>query len=438
MNSSVMPNTFIKLSTPSAQKRPVNINQLGRGRTDNYAWLKDQNWQDVMDDPSLLQLDIREHLLAENTYCAALMDDTLTLQNQLFAEMKGRIKDDDSTVPAPDGEFEYALRYRAGDQHGLYIRTPLGAKTQQEQLLLDADALAAGAKEQGHNFFDIGDVAHSDNHKYLAYAVDVKGSERYCLSIIDLASKKTIGTSIENTSGDFIWAKDNKTLFWIERDNKNRPCKVYTKNILGADARTVLVYEEKDPGFFVSLSRSDTGNFIEITCNDHTSSETWILPASQPLTAPICAEPRQALREYTFHDHANDFYILTNAHGATDFKIMKTQQDQPQSRHWQNFIAYKPGTLILGMETYQGHLVRLERVNALPRIVIHDLSTHSEHVIEFDEDVYALGLMGGYEFNTNWLRFSYSSPTTPSQIFDYNMKTQERIFAQNYANTIWA
>ena len=268
MNSSIMPDTFDKYPAPSAQKQPVNIKQLGRERTDNYAWLKDQNWQNVMDEPSLLEPKIREHLHAENIYCAVLMEDTLDLQNQLFAEMKGRIKDDDSTVPAPDGKFEYALRYRAGDQHGLYIRKPLGAKTQQEQVLLDADALAAETKEQGHSFFDISEIAHSDNHKYLAYAVDVKGAERYYLSIIDLASKKTIGTPIENTSGDFIWAKDNKTLFWIERDDKNRPCKVYCKNILSTDAKPMLVYEEKDPGFFVSLSRSDTGNLIEIICND--------------------------------------------------------------------------------------------------------------------------------------------------------------------------
>ena len=379
-----------------------------------------------MADPSVLDKNIRAHLEAENTYTQALMAETKDLQAAIFSEMKGRIKDDDSTVPAPDGPYEYGERYRPGDQHGLFFRFPRG-KSKQEEILLDADKLAQQAKDNGHPFFDIGAAAHSDDHKFLAYAVDFKGSERYEINIIDLANGEPVIRAIENTSGDFEWAKDSKTLFWIERDDNNRPCKVFRQNVLDADAKPQLIYTEADPGFFISVSRSETGDYVEITCNDHTSSETLLISADKPTNKPVCAEPRKELREYSLHDHGDDFYVLTNDDGATDFKIMKTAQSKPGAENWQNYIPHTPGTLILGIETYKGFLVRLERVNALPRIVIRDLASGEEHIISFDEDAYALGLIGGYEFDTKWLRFSYSSPATPGQVFDYNMDTRERV-----------
>lgn len=419
--------SYFSTNTPApiATKNPKTIRQLGRERIDNYAWLKDENWQKVMEDPSALNPDIKAHLDTENAYSTALMKDTHALQKALFEQMKGRIKDDDSTVPAPDGPFAYAQKYRSGDQHGLYYRIPLHMEDQ--EILLDADALANEMKQQGHAYFSVGSVVHSDDHAHLAYCLDLNGSERYFIYIIDIATQSPVGTPIDNTSGDFEWAADSKTLFWVERDSNNRPCKVYRKNMFDDNAPAVLVYEEADPGFFISVSRSDTGNFLEITCNDHTSSETWLIPADKPEQAPKCAQLRQQLKEYTLHDHGDDFYILTNAGGATDFKVMKTSQSQTQEKHWQDFIPYKPGVLILGIETYNGFLIRLERVNALPQIIIRDLNTDAEHVISFDEQVYALGLLGGYEFGTKWLRFSYSSPTTPGQVFDYNMQTRERV-----------
>ncbi|PHR59187.1 MAG: S9 family peptidase [Robiginitomaculum sp.] len=419
-------------SAPKAEKRPVTHTQLTRTRTDDYGWLKDENWKKVMDDPSVLNAEIRAYLDAENTYCAQHMQDTKSLQDVLFAQMKGRIKDDDSTVPDADGPYEYAQRYRAGDQHGLYFRTPRHkAKshdtTDVEEILLDGDALSARMKADGHPYFDIGGVQHSDNHNYLAYSVDLNGAERYLINIIDIKTQAEICPPLENTSGDFEWAQDERTLFWVERDENNRPCKVYRKNVLDKNAKAILVYTETDPGFFISVSRSDTGNYVEIVCNDHTSSETWLIPADTPEHAPVCASPRRPLQEYTLHDHKDNFYVLTNADDATDFKVMKVKQSLTDIQHWQDYIAHSAGTLILGIETYQSHMVRLERVNALPRIVIRDLSNNEEHIIDFAEEAYALGLMGGYEFDTDWVRFAYSSPTTPGQVFDYNMHTRERI-----------
>ncbi|MBL4854710.1 MAG: S9 family peptidase [Robiginitomaculum sp.] len=420
-----------KLTPPRASKRPRTIGQLGRERVDNYAWLKDENWRKVMDDPGVLDADIRAYLEAENKYVKAVMVDTKSLQAKLLAEMKGRIKDDDSSVPSPDGPWSYAHRFRPGDQHGEYYRIKHGQTDAKGETLLDADALASKAKKQGFSFFDLGGVSHSDDHKYLAYAVDVQGAERYEITILEIETGLPVTKPIDNTAGDFVFADDRDddslTLFWVERDDNNRPAKVWRKNILDKADKPVLIYDEPDAGFFVSLGGSDTGDFVEINCHDHTSSETLLIPAKTPTIAPICAEPRVRDREYDLHDHADDFYILTNTGGATDFKIMRAKQASPGATHWQDFIPHTPGTLILGLETYKGYLVRLERINALPRIIIRDLSTDEETTISFDEQAYALGLMGGYEFKTKTLRFNYSSPTTPGQVFDYNMQTGERI-----------
>ncbi len=421
-----MINNYRLISKPRAIKKPKTLRQLGFTRTDDYAWLKDENWQQVMSDPSVLNPEIRDHLLAENTYCDAVLEPTQDLQDKIFAEFRGRIKDDDSSVPAPDGPYAYGHKFRSGDEFGLYYRTPSQDLDARPEILLDADFLAAQAKSSGHGYFQLSDVAHSDDHQYLAYGVDVHGSEIYQIWVQHIESGAFIDAPIEDTTGDFIWAADNQSLLWVERDAHNRPKTVYAQNIITGGPRT-LVYDEADPGFFVSIGRTDSGKWIAISAHNHTTSEIRILRADTPFTNPKTIAPRQDGHEYSISDHGDDFYILTNMGGAVDFQIMKTAQANPAQDHWQTFEPYQSGRLILGMETYANHLVWIERINALPRIVIHDLNSGKRHNIAFDEQAYALGLQGGYEYDTPWLRFSYSSPTTPRQIFDYHMDTRERV-----------
>lgn len=416
--------TTSTLKPPKPKKQPQQIEQMGRTRTENYGWLKDENWQAVMSDPSVLSSEIKSHLESENAYCAQLLAPTQALQEQIFAEFKSRIKDDESSVPEKDGPFAYSHRFRSGDEHGIYVRTPY-KKPDEETILLDADALAREYRDQGERFFDLASVLHSDDHNLLAYALDTKGSEKYQIHIKSLDSGDRVGPTIRNTTGDVLWAKDNKTLFWVERDDNNRPSKVYRQDIY-ADAPAVLVYEENDPGFFVSIERSDTGNWINIVCNDHTTSEIWLIAADTPEATPQCLRPRERDLQYSLSDTLEGLFVLTNMNGAVDFKIMSCPLPIDQKESWQDLVPHRDGRLILGIANYQDYLVRLERENALPRIVIRHIPSKEEHEIRFDESVYALGLQGGLEFNTPWLRFSYSSPTTPKQVFDYHMGTRER------------
>ena len=415
---------------PQARKIPKQTRQLGFTRTDDYAWMKDENWQAVMADTSKLDTDIREHLEAENAYTKEVTKDLSDLKDEIFEEMKGRLKADAASVPSPDGIWAYNHRYRKGDQHGLYERTPIDSASKEPngkpQTILDAEILSKDYLA----FFDLGAVTHSDDQKYLAYSLDATGAENYEVFIQEIGADKAVSTGITKSAGGLQWALDNATLFWVERDDNQRPYAVFAQNIHDKAAKPRLVYKESDPGFFVSVGESDSGNFIEISAHNHTTSELWLIPAAKPETEPSCVSPRHAGREYSLSDHGEHFYILTNAGGAVDFQIMRAPISEPSFENWEPFLPHQPGTLILGLTAYQNFLVRLVRENALPRIIIRDMTSGIEHDIAFDEAAYSLGLGGGYEYDTPWLRFAYSSPTTPRQTFDYNMATRERVLRQ--------
>jgi len=281
------PITHAKLNTspvpPAARKIPTQTTQLGFTRSDDYAWLKDENWQAVMADSSQLNPDIRQHLEAENAYTEAVTQDLSALKETIFEEMKGRLKADASSVPSPDGSFAYNHRYRTGDQHGLYERTPIDPSTKdakgKAQIILDAESLSKDYPA----FFDLGSVTHSDDQTWLAYSLDATGAENYEVFVKNIETDKLISTGITKSAGGLQWALDNKTLFWVERDDNQRPYAVFTKNIHDADAKPRLVYKENDPGFFVSVGESDSGSFIEISAHNHTTTEIWLIP----LTASI-------------------------------------------------------------------------------------------------------------------------------------------------------
>lgn len=405
---------------PIADKRPVEITYHGHARTDDYAWLKDENWQQVMQDPNVLNTDIRAYLDAENAYTQSWMGDTSALQKKLFMEMRGRIKEDDSTVPDPDGAFAYYVRFVEGGQHPKYCRKPAkGDDT--ETILLDGDAEA-----KGHDYYKIGAAAHAYDHRHLLYGEDTNGSEVFTIRFRDLDTGENLSDIIEGTSGNALWATDNRTVFYTVLDDNHRPSKVMRHTLGTPTTDDVLVYEEKDPGFFVGISDTESRRFILIDAHDHETSEVYIIPADDPTCEPRLVAPRASGVEYSVSEHAGRLIILTNADGAEDFKIVTAPIDNPGRANWVDLIPHMPGTLIVGCEVYDEYLVRLERVAALPRIVIRNWESMQEFTVRFEEEAYALGLEGGYEYATPNLRFSYSSPTTPRQIIDFNMATGDR------------
>jgi len=409
---------------PSPKKQPLKQMRFGHEWTDNYAWMKDENWQEVMQAPQKLNADIRAHLEIENAYAKAALAPIEPLKDKIFEEMKARLEPEARGIPMPDGDYAYFHYFRKGDQHGVYARHDLSSASPEDISILDADALSAKSK----GFFDIGDISHSHDHIWLAYSIDRKGSENYAVFLRDMRSSGMVDieTPITRSAGALVWAGDNKTLFWVERDDNQRPFAVRFVDLFDKSAKVQTAYEEKDPGFFVSLGQSDDRKFIEISAHNHTTSEIWRIASAAPSAKAVCFAPRLNGQEYGLYEQGGKSYILTNANGATDFAIMVAQSGKTERENWQDFIPHRPGTLIIGVESFKNHLVWLERENALPRIVIRDMRNDEQHVIEMEEDAYSLGLVSGYEYNTAKIYFSYASPTTPSTIYTYDMDTRER------------
>ena len=409
-----------RLAPPTAERRPVFCVQHRVELVDEYAWLRADNWQEVMRDPSLLAPEIRSYLEAENAFTAEVLSDTLALQDTLFAEMKARIKEDDSSVPAPDGAFEYFTSYVTGGQYPRVCRRPRGGGP--DALLLDGNQEAAG-----HAYWQLGSVAHSPDHKLLAYGVDEKGSELFTIRIRDLATGTDLADVIADTRSAVVWARDGRTLFYVRLDDNQRPLYVYRHRIGTAASEDVLVYEEKDHGFYVGVGQTQSGQFIIIDAHDHQTNEAYLIDAERPESAARLIAPRQHGHEYSIEHHGERLIITTNSGGAEDFRICEAPLSTPEPANWREIIAHKPGRLILETVAFKAHLARLEREDGLPRIIVRRFSDGAEHAIAFDEEAYSLGMSGLYEFDTTTLRFTYSSMRTPSQVFDYDMEARTRV-----------
>ncbi len=414
-----MKNTLPK--PPRAERRPRVETFHGYEKRDDYHWLKADNWQEVMHDPSLLPQDIRDFLEGENTYHQAVMADTVEQQDKLFAEMKGRMKEDDSSVPAPDGPYEYFLSFVLGGQHPRYLRKARGAEGP-EELLLDGNELG-----KGRDYFRFGGIAMSPDHKLAAWSFDGNGSEFYELRVLDTSKAEDAADVLQNTAGGATWAADGKSFFYTLQDDNHRPLKTFRHLLGNSQAQDVLVYEEKDTGMFTGVSKSSSEKYILVDIHDHDTSEIWIIGAEAPANEPKLIAARVPGVEYEL-EHWNDrFIIKTNINGAEDYKIVWAPVDRPSPDNWTDLVPHRPGIFLVGYFVLKNWLVRMERENALPRIIVRDMTTGEEHAIAFDEEAYSLGFGEMREYDTDILRFTYSSMTTPAQVFDYNMRDRTRL-----------
>jgi oligopeptidase B len=411
------------MKPPIAPRRPSRRTLHGVTVSDDYAWLKDEKWQQVLRDPSLLDPEIRAYLEAENRYAEELLAPTKVLQETLVAEMRGRIKEDDSGVPAPDGPFAYLWKFREGGQHQLIGRSPRAGGD--VQFVLDGDALA---KTSG--YFKFGGTRHSPDHRLEAWSADLRGSEYFTIRVRRWDTAEDLPDTLTETGGSVVWGLDSTFFFYIQVDDNHRPLKIYRHRLGTRQADDVLVHEEKDIGWFTRIEESASGRFCIVSGGDHDTSEQSLIDLSVPDAAPRLIAPREKGVRYSVADRGDELFILTNEGGAIDFRIvtapLAASLASPGRDCWRELIPHRPGVYVLDMELFSGHLVRLERANALPSIVIRDLKSLREHTISFDEAAYSLDMVGGFEFDTTSLRFVYSSMTTPTEIYDYDMASRER------------
>ncbi len=408
----------LALSPPVAERRPVKRVVHGVELVDDYAWIRADNWQDVLRNPKVLPSDIRALIEAENEFADGVLSPLASLRKTLVKELRARIKEDDADVPEPDGKYSYYERYREGGEHELICRTLRAGGA--EEILLDGDQQA---KDKA--FFEIGCAQASPDHQRLIWSADEAGSEYFSISVRDLATGQDIDAVVTDTDGEAVWTLDSSAFYYVRLDENHRPSHVF-RHVIGTPmAQDQLIYEEHDASWFVDLHQSQSREHLLIHVHDHDATEVWLIDLRQE-GPPRLIAPRTVGIRSIVAPHMDRLFIKTNAGGAQDFKLVEASIDAPEPEHWRDFVPHKLGCMIVSFTVVRDFLIRLERENGLPRIVVRNLATGEERMIAFSEEAYSLALLPGREFDTTTIRFTYSSLTTPKETYDYDLLTSER------------
>jgi oligopeptidase B len=374
-------------------------------RVDDYYWLRDRG------DPAVV-----DYLEAENRYTAWAMRHTEELQERLYQEMRGRIKETDLSVPERVDHYLYYSRTEAGGQYPILCRRHSEAGV--EEILLDLNPLAVG-----HSYFRLGDSAVSPDHRLLAYSVDTSGAEEFTLYIKDLSTGALFPETLTNTSHGFAWANDSRTLFYTVLDRAHRPCCLY-RHLVGTDpAEDPLVYFEPDASFFLDISRTRSRAYLMLDISSHSTSEVRFVRADRPADPFQIIQPRTNGIEYTVTHHDDRFFITTND-AAPNFRLVQAPVATPRREHWEPVLPYRPDVKLDGTDAFRNHLVVYERAAGLRQIRVLDLASSKEHLLSFPEPVYTVHPHGNPEFETSLLRFTYTSLVTPSSVVDYDMASR--------------
>jgi oligopeptidase B len=395
-------------SPPEAARRRTVHRLHGDERVDDWYWLRDR------DDPQ-----VTAYLEAENGYTEAMTAHTTELRGRLYEEIRGRIQETDETAPTPHGGHWYFHRTVEGLQYAIHCRRA-GAPDGPELVLLDENELA-----KGHDYFRLGVLTVSPDHSKLAYSTDTSGAERYTLRVRDLEAGRDLADEIPNTYYGLAWSSDSRTLFYTRPDEAMRPYQLW-RHVLGADpADDVCVYEEPDDRFFLSVHRTRSGAFVVLSVQSMVTSEIRVLAAGDPEGEFRLVEPRRQGVEYSLDHRGDRFYLVTNDE-APNFRLMEAPVDTPGRARWRELVAHHEEVRLLGVSAFDGHLALYERADGLRRIRVVDPETAEGDPIEQPESVYTTHPGDNREFDTDELRFLYTSLVTPPTVVDHNVKTGVR------------
>ncbi|MBW4578200.1 MAG: S9 family peptidase [Tildeniella nuda ZEHNDER 1965/U140] len=395
-------------SPPIADKQPEILSLHGDDRVDDYFWLCHR------DEPSTIA-----YLEAENAYTAAMMAHTEALQTALYDEMLARIQETDLSVPYRKGQFYYYSRTETGKAYPIYCRKE-GSLDAPEALLLDQNDLA-----NGHDFFGLGLFSVSPNHQILAYSVDTTGSERHTLLFLNLVTGQLYPEKILETGYGFAWGNDNQTVFYTLVDDANRPFRLLRHQLGSAVSDDELVYHETDESYYLTVGKTRSDAYILLELQSKITSEIHYLDANQPEGKFQVIQPRSSGIEYQVEHHSDSFYITTNDE-ALNFKLMQTPVAAPAKDNWRLVIPHRESVLLEGVSAFAKHLVLYEREAGLPTIRVRQLDNGEEHYIQFPDPTYSVDEGSNPEFETDTLRFNYTSLVTPRSVFDYNLETRTR------------
>jgi oligopeptidase B len=399
---------------PAAEKKPRELTAHGDVRVDNYFWMNDY----FKKGPDSTQ--VVSYLNSENNYYNAMMGGTEPLQEKLYNEMKSRIKEKDESVPVFKKGYYYYTRQVEGKDYYIYARKK-GNLAAPEEILLDVNAMA-----DGHNYFAATGFEVSMDNKLLAYAVDTKSRREYNIYIKNLETGELFEDIIPETEGDPVWANDNKTIFYTAKNPVTLLSEKIKRHTLGTDpAADAVVYEENDPSNYIGVGKTKSDKYLLITSQATLSSEIRYIDANHPERSFEVFQPRMKNVLYSV-DHAKDkFYIRTNK-DAKNFKIMTTAEEKTGVADWKEMIAHNDQVLIQGFDLFKDHLAVAERKNGLTQVHIINTKNNESHFLSFDEPAYTAGMGYNPEYNTDVIRFNYTSLTTPATVYDYNMVTRKK------------
>ena len=399
-----------KTQPPIAKIIPKKLEKFGDVRIDNYFWLNDRKNPEVID-----------YLNKENAYYKKMTAHTKVFQKALFEEMKSRIKEDDESVPYLYNGYYYITRFEVGKDYPIYSRKKesLSAK---EEIMFDCNKLA-----KGHAYFQLGGLSISPDNAYVTFAIDTIGRRIYSIKVKNLKTNEILDDKIENTSGDSTWANDNKTIFYTHQDKVTlRSDKVF-KHKLGANsADDVLVFEEKDDTFNVDVSKEKSKKYIVISSSSTLTTEYRTLLADNPDGKFTVFQKRVRGLEYDISHFGDSFYIVTNKDKATNFKLMKTPENATSKENWRDLIPHREDVLLEDIEIFKNFLVVEERSNGLNKIRIMPWNGKGEYYLPFESETYTAYTTTNVDFDTDILRYSYQSMTTPSSVIDFNMKIKTK------------
>ena len=384
---------------------------------DYYAWLRADNWQEAIEDPTQLPAPIANYLKAENEYYDQATADLAPLHDELITEIRSRTAEKIDSVPMPDGPYKYSFRFVENAEHLLRVRTDLNGDF--EEIVFDVNAEASNFE-----YFDLGVLSHSPDHSTLLWSSDTSGAEFYTLHIRDIATGLDKDYAIENV-GTATWA-DDQTVFYTRRNSARRELQVY-KHVLGSNPEhDVLVFNEVDERFGCSVCRSRSRDFIFIQTSTYDQDEWWFIPINNLNAPPTLIQARMERLEYYVGHQGDRFIIHTNANGATDWKIVETPVNATSMEHWTDLVAHQAGQMIDNVAVFQDWIIWLEIVNALPQIACMDKNGSIKRVT-FDEEAYSLSLYSQREYQAQSFVFYYSSPTTPTEFYEFNLQSAERV-----------
>lgn len=392
---------------PKAPKKQQLLEIHADKRIDNYFWLNQRDTPEVL-----------SYLEAENEYFAYKTKHTDAFQKSLFEEMKSRIKQDDESVPYKYNGYWYFSRFQEGKEYPIYLRRA-DQPNAQEEVLFEVNEMAAG-----HKFYQFAEFSVSPDNKWASFSVDTRGRRMYSLFIKNLETGQVLPIEIKNTDGGSCWASDNQTIFYTKIDTQTlRSHKVYRHQLGQSSKQDVLVFHEKDETFNTGIFKSKSEQFLIIQSDSTLSSESWFLDAATPMADFKCFQPRERGLEYDIAHYGDYFYILNNADGATNFKLDKTPIGQTEKSYWQPVLAHQEQIRLEEIDIFKEYLVVTQRYNGLSQICIIRWDGSAEHYLPFDNETYMASTGLNLDFDTEILRYTYNSMTTPYSVIDYNMRT---------------